>query len=107
MTANAHQQHAAGPMMEAVAEAREEVGFRVSDRRTMEDVFKVIGYEITSSPTEVRLPRKRVAALYDETTDLLRPRRVLFAHLSHAMGVWVWGAILRRPLRSRTFSSSR
>jgi len=103
MTSDVAPEHGAQHMMNQVADGWESIGFHVPDRRVSERIFRVIGYEIESRPAEVRLPRTKAAELHSELTDILRPRVVEVARLSHAMGVWVWGAILRRQLLSVPF----
>jgi len=85
-------------LMHATANGWERAGFVVKDRRTANEVLKVVGYEISQAPPRVQLPGRRSAQLHDDMTSIIMAEEVWLSVLSSALGVWVWGAVLRREL---------
>jgi len=86
--------------MHQVADAWESAGFVVDERREPVELDKVVGYAVTRQPPELRLPANRLQELYVRLTFLMLAQVVDRALLEATLGVWVWGAILRRELLS-------
>eukprot|EP00974_Lingulodinium_polyedra_P023828 2305951-Lingulodinium_polyedra.AAC.1 len=75
----------------------------MNDRRVDAEVEKMVGYAPERSPAGLRLPRAKAAQLHAALHELLRWRVVPMPTLAAVVGVWVWGAILRRPLLAIPF----
>ena len=93
----------ASALMESIANSWEKLGFVVKDRRGAAAFFLVVGYVVAADPAVVRLPDRRVVELYEELNDFLNHEWVSSDRLAHTLGLWVWGAMLRRPLLSIPF----
>ncbi|CAK0789982.1 unnamed protein product [Prorocentrum cordatum] len=81
-------------LVHQVADALEDVGFVVKDRREHGMVDRIVGYEVESSPARVRVP-KRKAALMHEALLLLTSRD--WVHLDHLASV-IGAVAMRRGI---------
>jgi len=85
-------------IMHSIADAWEEAGFLVADRRECGDVHQIVGYAVEERPAALRVPPARAVALHDEIEALLRSHLVWREDLQHTLGVWMRGAVLDRAL---------
>ena len=94
----------AASLMHEIANRMEEVGFAVPDRRTGDEVKKVIGYEIDAQKGIFALPAKKARLLRLALLELAHARRVDVDLLRALVGIWSFGAQLRRELYSIPFT---
>ncbi|CAE7791178.1 unnamed protein product [Symbiodinium sp. CCMP2592] len=92
------------PLMEEIADNMEAAGFRVPDRRSGDEIAKVVGYEIDAQKGEFRLPRKKARLLQAAFLEVASARFVCVELLRALVGIWSFGAQLRRELYSIPFS---
>ena len=59
---------------------------------------RIVGYEVERSPAGVRFPAKKAVVLQDALRSLAALQHVSIRTLRSAVGVWIWGALLRREL---------
>ena len=83
-------------LVHQVADALEDVGFVVKDRREHGLIDRIVGYEIETSPARVRVPRRKAALLYEALKAMTEREWVHLDHLASVMGVWIWAALLAR-----------
>lgn len=76
----------------------EEIGFKVSQVDKDADVEKVVGYEVRRKPAQFRLPGKKMCLIRDSLLELANARTVDVAVLRAVVGMWVFGALLKREL---------
>ena len=93
----------AGPMhsdsiLTQVVSDLENVGFRVSQVDRDAEVEKVVGYEVRRHPAQFRLPGKKMQLVRESLLELANARTVDIAVLRAVVGMWVFGALLRREL---------
>eukprot|EP00439_Symbiodinium_sp_Y106_P030950 s4025_g3.t1 len=93
-----------GPLMEEIADNMEAAGFRVPDRRTGDEIAKVVGYEIDAQKGEFLLPRKKARLLQSAFLELANARYVCVDLLRALVGIWSFGAQLKRELYAIPFS---
>ena len=93
-----------GPLMEEIADNMEAAGFRVPDRRSGDEIAKVVGYEIDAQKGEFSLPRKKARLLQAALLELASARFVCVDLLRALVGIWSFGAQLKRELYSIPFS---
>ena len=87
-------------VMNRIADTWEAVGFVVKDRRIGAEVDRVVGYTPISSPARLCLPPDKAGLLHESLKQVLSWSLVPMPVLATITGVWVWGALLRRPLLS-------
>ncbi|CAK0803647.1 unnamed protein product, partial [Prorocentrum cordatum] len=83
-------------LVHQVADALEDVGFVVKDRREHGMVDRIVGYEVESSPARVRVPKRKAALMYEALLLLTSRDWVHLDHLASVIGVWIWAALLAR-----------
>ncbi|CAE7504813.1 unnamed protein product [Symbiodinium sp. CCMP2592] len=93
-----------GPLMEEIADNMEAAGFRVPDRRSGDKIAKVVGYEIDAQKGEFSLPHKKARLLQAAFLEVASARFVCVELLRALVGIWSFGAQLRRELYSIPFS---
>jgi hypothetical protein len=76
----------------------EEAGFLVPDRTSNDDLTKVVGYEPERHPAGLRLPGKKAVLLRQALIDCTADLFVDCDLLRCLLGVWTFGALLRRDL---------
>ena len=86
-------------VMEAVANAMEEVGFLVPEQTTSDKMEKVVGYAPTGK--SFKLPLKKLAAL----NEMANCRRLDVNLLRVVTGIRMHGAQLRRDVMSVPFTA--
>ena len=91
---------AADVWVDQFADGLEELGFEVKDRQYNGECDKVLGYEPVNSPPRLRLPREKAALIQASLEALVANTWVEVELLAGVLGVWVWGALLRRELLS-------
>ena len=84
--------------MHHLADALVEAGFVVDDRTEASAMTKVLGYAPQASPAQLRLPPRRSRALALQLGELAECRKLDTEELRSLLGVWIWGALLRREL---------
>ena len=87
-------------MMHVCADALEESGFQVDDRQGDGKLEKIVGYAIQRHPAQLRLPGRKSVLLVDSLRALARQPTVDVDRLRSVIGLWIWGALLRRELLS-------
>ena len=87
-------------VMHRCADALEAAGFHVPDRVSDGSVAKIIGYEPQSRPARLLLPSARAVLLIDALRQLARQQPVEVDQVRSLLGVWIWGALLKRELLS-------
>ena len=76
------------------------VGFKVTQQFRSGSLDKVVGYEVVQSPAEFRLPVKKMVLLRASLTLLSHAQKVDVSVLHSLVGMWIFGALLRRELLS-------
>ncbi|CAK0851604.1 unnamed protein product, partial [Prorocentrum cordatum] len=84
--------------MHQLADALAEAGFVVTDRTEASDMQKVLGYAPQARPAQLRLPPKRARELVQQLEAMGATRSLHTEELRSLLGVWIWGALLRREL---------
>ncbi|CAK0846110.1 unnamed protein product [Prorocentrum cordatum] len=84
--------------MHHLADALAEAGFVVTDRTEASDMQKVLGYAPQARPAQLRLPPKRARELVRQLEEMGATRTLHTEELRSLLGVWIWGALLRREL---------
>ncbi|CAK0885210.1 unnamed protein product, partial [Prorocentrum cordatum] len=84
--------------MHQLADALAEAGFVVTDRTEASDMQKVLGYAPQARPAQLRLPPKRARELVQQLEAMGATRTLRTEELRSLLGVWIWGALLRREL---------
>ncbi|OLP75372.1 hypothetical protein AK812_SmicGene44843 [Symbiodinium microadriaticum] len=92
------------PLMEEIANNMEAEGFRVPDRRSGDEVCKVVGYEIDARQGMFSLPKKKARLLQVAFMELAGARYICVELLRALVGIWSFGAQLRRELYSIPFT---
>ncbi|CAE7309115.1 unnamed protein product [Symbiodinium sp. CCMP2592] len=87
-----------------IADNMEAAGFRVPDRRSGDEIAKVVGYEIDAQKGEFSLPHKKARLLQAAFLEVASARFVCVELLRALVGIWSFGAQLRRDLYSIPFS---
>jgi len=77
----------------------EQIGFLVPDRRLAADTEKkMLGFQLDAERPVIRVPRERVLLL-QTTLRWMAGFPVVDTSLLHsAVGIWIWAALLNRPL---------
>ena len=76
--------------MQDNADHWEHKGFLVKDRRNSDELFKIVGYEVSQQPAALRLPCRRSVALHHELSTLITAASVSRTSSQHTLGVWMW-----------------
>eukprot|EP00435_Cladocopium_sp_Y103_P042260 s2492_g11.t1 len=76
------------------------LGFRVTQQYKTDQLDKVVGYEVNASPAEFRLPFKKMVALRTALLGVASQKKVNVAVLRSLIGIWIFGALLKRELLS-------
>ena len=88
-------------LMERCAEDLEKVGFVVPDRGHSEKTEKtLVGYVLDDRDAAFRLPPTKAHLLRESLQWLLLQTEVDVPVVHSLLGIWLWGALLRRPLLS-------
>jgi hypothetical protein len=85
-------------LMHAAADFLEQEGFNVSDRQLDPELEKIVGYTVVRKPARLELPLKRAFLLRAALRWFVAQAHVNKATLRSIVGVWIWGALLRREL---------
>ncbi len=78
----------------------ESIGFKVTQQFRSGSLDKVVGYEVVSCPAEFRLPVKKMVLLRASLNLISHARLVDVDVLHSLLGMWIFGALLRRELLS-------
>lgn len=89
--------------MSCIAEGMEKLGFIVPERVTNEELSKVIGYAWNSEKRVFSLPLKKRMLLYSALIELSSHRLINVDLMRAVVGVWSFGAQLRRDVCSVPF----
>ncbi|CAK0800419.1 unnamed protein product [Prorocentrum cordatum] len=84
--------------MHQLADALTEAGFVVTDRTEACDMRKVLGYAPQARPAQLRLPPTRARELVQQLELMSGARTVDTEELRSLLGIWIWGALLRREV---------
>ena len=76
------------------------VGFQLTQQSRAGDLEKVVGYEVVGHPAEFRLPVKKMVLLRSALMFGVNQKLVSAAVLRSLLGMWIFGALLRRDLLS-------
>ena len=87
-------------LLDKAVSGLEKVGFQVSQQFRAGSLDKVVGYEVVQRPAEFRLPRKKMALLREALLFLVNQKVVNVKVLHSLIGMWIFGALLRRDLLS-------
>ena len=93
----------ADELMTCIAEGMEKLGFIVPERVTNEELSKVIGYAWDSEKRVFSLPLKKRMLLFSALIELSSHRFVNVDLMRAIVGVWSFGAQLRRDVYSVPF----
>jgi hypothetical protein len=83
-----------------ISTAMEAVGFLVPDRQTSDVIYKAVGYALKQDIGRVQLPADKLYPLYDALAMSARQARLDVEILSRMVGLYMFGAQLRRELMS-------
>ena len=86
--------------LHSAADALEDIGFTVSDRRVKQQVDKVIGYVPLASPALVKPPAPKLALLHLSRGELLAQDSIYVPLLKSIIGSWLRCMLLNRNLLS-------
>ena len=87
---------AADALMHEAADALERQGFVVGDRTQASECTKVVGFEVQRSPAMLRLPAAKASLLIRSMLWLASCFIVDTGHVRSILGIWIWGAMLKR-----------
>lgn len=87
-------------MLDHITGGLERIGFQVTQQFRANQLEKVVGYEIVQSPATFRLPVKKMALLREALVGLAGQACVHIDILRSLVGIWIFGALLRRELLS-------
>ena len=85
-------------ILDVVVGDLKKVGFQVSQIDRNADVEKVVGYEVRRKPAQFRLPGKKMCLLRESLFELANAKTVDISILRTIVGMWVFGALLKRDL---------
>ena len=83
-------------MLEAAADALEQLGFVVPDRRGPDDIDKIVGYVPVRRPAQLRPRAQKLALLHLAFFSVIAASHVNVGVLRSLVGLWLWMALLRR-----------
>ena len=78
----------------------ESIGFDVKDRQFDPELEKIVGYSVRRNPARLELPLKRAGLLREALRWMVAQMKVDTSLLRSLIGIWIWGALLRRDLLS-------
>ena len=87
-------------LMGHVVSSLEAIGFGVSQQEKNDEVKKVVGYEVSRHPASFKFPTKKMVLLADSLKYLTSRKKVQVKVLRSLLGLWIFGALLRRELLS-------
>ena len=87
-------------LMKMSADGLEQTGFRVDDRTPCREMTKTLGYEVDLREGTMSLPLKKMLLLQESLRFLVSQSSVDVRTLSTLVGLWIWGALLKRDLLS-------
>ena len=87
-------------LLDELVTGLESVGFGVSQQERDGSATKVVGYEVHKSPACFSLPSKKMALLHDALKYVASRKMVQIKVLRALVGVWIFGALLKRELLS-------
>ena len=87
-------------VMMRLAAAWEETGFLVPERVAADASTRVVGYQFAADPPTLSVDPDRGALMQDSLAWLLEVPWVDIELLRGVVGVWIWGALLKRELLS-------
>lgn len=88
----------ADSVLDVVVQGLTGIGFQVSQQFRSQQLEKVVGYEVKNSPAEFRLPWKKMVALRMALMGIAEQKKVNTSVLRSLVGIWIFGALLRREL---------
>ena len=91
-------EQAVDELMEKSADGLQESGFLVRDRTPCAEMTKVLGYEVNQKEGWLALPLKKMLLLQESMRYIVSQATVDVRTLSSLVGLWIWGALLRRDL---------
>ena len=94
-------------MMQKAVDSLESIGFIVKDRTACADMRKTLGYEVCTRRGRVMFPSERAVYLQEAMRWMVGQTYVCTKTLHRLMGLWIWGALLRRELLSLPHSVFR
>ena len=87
-------------LLDEVVEGLSSLGFEVSQQARDGQLEKVVGYEVVRHPAAFRLPLKKQLLLKDALLQVASAKKVQIDVLRALVGMWIFGALLRRELLS-------
>ena len=84
--------------MNKCADALQNAGFTVVDRTLDSALERIVGYEPRRHPARLQLPARKATLLVDSIRYLTRMQPVNVDWVRSVLGVWIWGALLKREL---------
>ena len=87
-------------LLDEVVGGLSHLGFEVSQQARDGQLEKVVGYEVVKHPASFRLPLKKQLLLKEALLQVASSRRVQIDVLRSLVGMWIFGALLRRELLS-------
>eukprot|EP00972_Heterocapsa_arctica_P045642 6737244-Heterocapsa_arctica.AAC.1 len=73
-------------------------GFTVTDRTLSKDMKNIVGYEVISSPPGLRMPQSKAFQQQQAMLWCCSLPRVQVPVVHSLLGMWIFGALLRREL---------
>jgi hypothetical protein len=90
-------------LMHQAADALEGAGFVVTDRSECATLQKIVGYDIVQHPARLQMAGTKAVYLKQAGEWFVASRYVDTSALRAWLGVWIWGALLRRECLSAAF----
>lgn len=87
-------------LLDELVTGLENVGFGVSQQERDGSATNVVGYEVQKCPACFSLPAKKMALLHDALKYVASKKMVQIKVLRALVGVWIFGALLKRKLLS-------
>ena len=87
-------------LLDETVKGLEHVGFQVTQQLRAGELDKVVGYEISPTPAEFRLPLKKMVLLREALLYVAGNSQVSTDVLRSLLGMWIFGSLLRRELLS-------
>ena len=86
--------------MNLTGDSLEDVGFSVKDRNKSSELSKTLGYTVLHDPPGFEYPREKAELLRIAMRRAVSQPRVQVEALRSLLGIWLFGALLRRELLS-------
>ena len=96
----AHSKDRADELMNLTGDALADAGFTVTDRSQAGDLKRVVGYEILENPPGLCFPRVKAEMLRRAMKRAASQRNVSVEVVRSLLGIWLFGALLKRELLS-------